>query len=70
MEFGLRVLPKSIQEAWAYWLVTTFALPVTKLDFVGVGLFYKKGYFAQSVIGGRQVAGWPDYFKRQCRLSC
>ena len=32
-----------------------------KLDFVGVGLFYKKGYFAQSVIGGRQVAGWPDY---------
>lgn len=33
------------------------------LDFIGVGLFYRNGYFAQMIQGGRQVAGWPDYTK-------
>lgn len=32
-----------------------------KLDFVGVGLFYKHGYFSQLIRGGRQAAGWPNY---------
>ncbi|MGC6509432.1 MAG: alpha-glucan family phosphorylase [Myxococcota bacterium] len=31
------------------------------LNFVGVGLFYRNGYFAQLIQGGRQAAGWPDY---------
>ena len=32
-----------------------------KLDFVGVGLFYKHGYFTQSIVAGQQVSAWPNY---------
>jgi glycogen phosphorylase len=35
-----------------------------KLNFVGVGLFYKNGYFTQSIVSGSQVASWPNYSKQ------
>ena len=40
-----------------------------KLDFTGIGLFYKHGYFSQLIRGGRQAAGWPNYKNQLLPMS-